>query len=89
MDRNSIIKKSHIKALEKFNQELIAFANYTQNYPPTLYEDMFTSFTLWNVYVKDGYLCYEYDGKMEKTTSLCMTRKCILKMNTTPVLWKP
>ena len=66
MDRNSIIKKSHIKAVEKFNQELIAFADYTQDYPPTLYEDIFTSFTLWNVYVKDGCLCYEYDGKMEK-----------------------
>lgn len=44
MDLNQFIKKSHIKAVEKFNQELIEFARRTEEYPPELYEDAFTHF---------------------------------------------
>ena len=65
MNLNQFIKKSHIRALEKFNQELIAFAQRTEEYPPELYEDAFTHFTLWNVRVENGKLCYEYDGVQE------------------------
>ena len=66
MDYNKFIAKSHIKALEKFNQELIAFAQRTEEYPPELYEDAFTHFTLWNVHIEDGKLCYEYNGNLER-----------------------
>ena len=60
---NSYIKKSHIKAVEKFNDELEAWARETGENPVTLYENAFTSFTLSNVRVEDGDLNYTYDGK--------------------------
>ena len=62
-DLNKYIKKSHIKAVEKFNEELKAWAKETGENPVTLYEDAVISFTLANIRVKDGCLCYDYDGK--------------------------
>lgn len=63
---NDYIKKSHIKAVEKFSVELEAFRKETGDDAATLYEDPFTSFTLANPRVEDGYLCYLYDGKEER-----------------------
>ena len=68
MDKNIYIKKSHLRAVDKFNAELKAFADRTDEYPPVLYEDAYTSFTLWNIRVEDGVLCYEYDGREEYDT---------------------
>ena len=68
MEQNliSYIKKSHIKAVEKFNEELKAWAKETGENPVTLYEDAFTSFTLADVAIsQDGQLFYTYDGKVE------------------------
>ena len=66
-DLNDYIKKSHITALEKFKAEL---EKYKTECDPegTLYEDPFTSFTLDNIMLVDGCLCYDYDGKPEKDT---------------------
>lgn len=63
MDLNSYIKKSHLKAIDKFNAELLAFAEETGENPPTLYEDMFTPFTLSNIRVENGILYWDQDGK--------------------------
>jgi len=64
-DLNDYIKRSHITALEKFKAEL---ERYKTECDPdgTLYEDPFTSFTLDNIRLEDGCLCYDYDGKPEK-----------------------
>ena len=64
-DLNDYIKKSHIRALEKFKAEL---EKYKELGDPdgTLYEDAFTSFTLDNIILVDGCLCYDYCGKPEK-----------------------
>lgn len=64
-DLNKYIKKSHITALEKFKEEL---ERYKAEMDPdgVLYEDPFTSFTLGNIMLVDGCLCYDYDGKPEK-----------------------
>ena len=62
---NCYIKPSHLKMVDKFNEELRQFAEYTDELPPTLYEDAFTYFTLWNVRVIDGVLYYDYDGKTD------------------------
>ena len=64
-DLNKYIKKSHIKAVEKFNEELQAWSKETEE-EATLYEDAYTSFTLSNVRVEDGALQYDYDGKEER-----------------------
>lgn len=64
-DLNKYIKKSHIRTVEKFNEELKAFGIETEQEAPTLYEDAFTSFTLSNIRVQNGCLLYEYDGKTE------------------------
>lgn len=65
-DLISYIKKSHVKAVEKFNEELKAWAAETGENPVTLYEDAFTSFTLADVAIsQDGQLFYTYDGKIE------------------------
>ena len=63
---NLYIKKSHIKAVEKFNEDLNAWAKETGEEEATLYEDAFTSFTLSNVRVEDGKLCYSQDGEEYK-----------------------
>ena len=65
-DLNTFIKKSHIKAVEKFNAELQAWASETGESPVTLYEDPFISFTLEKIYVEHGYLKFKYDGCDDK-----------------------
>ena len=67
-DLNIYIKKSHIKAVKKFNEELKAWAKETGEDEPTLYEDAFTNFTLSHVHVMEGCLCYTYDGKDDHDT---------------------
>ena len=60
------IKKSHVNAVVKFNEELKAWARETGESPVTLYEDAYTSFTLSDVAVsEDGQLFYTYDGQVE------------------------
>lgn len=65
MNLNDYIKKSHLKAIDKFNAELAAFAEETGDYPPVLYEDAFTSFTLWNIRVVDGVMYWDQDGETD------------------------
>lgn len=65
-DLNKYIKKGHIRAVEKFNEELEAFAKETGEDEATLYENANTSFTLSNLRVEHGYLKYRYDGCEEK-----------------------
>ena len=68
MSKNLIdyIKKSNIEAVQKFNEELQAWAKETGENPVTLYEDANTSFTLADVAIsQDGQLFYTYDGKVE------------------------
>ena len=64
---NKYIKKSHVKALEKFKAELEL---YKTDCDPDgrLYEDPYTSFTLDNIRLVDGCLCYDYDGLPERDT---------------------
>ncbi len=62
---NQYIKKSHLRMVEKFNQELESFRKETDEDAATLYEDAFTSFTLKDIRVENGCLIYEYDGKTE------------------------
>ena len=62
-DLNSYIKKSHIKAVEKFNEELQVWAKETGEDEPTLYEDANTCFTLSHVHVENGWLKFDYDGQ--------------------------
>jgi hypothetical protein len=62
-DLNNYIKKSHIKAVLKFAGELELFRIETGNEAEaTLYEDAYTSFTLSEIKVENGQLCYKYDG---------------------------
>ena len=70
-DLNAYIKKSHLKAVEKFNAELEAWRKETGEEAATLYEDANTSFTLANVRVEDGYLMYEYDGRTDSDMIVC------------------
>ena len=66
------IKKSHIKAVQKFNEELAAWAKETGEEAATLYEDANTSFTLSNIAIsQDGQLFYDYDGKTEFVVIVC------------------
>ena len=65
-DLNDYIRKSHIKALDKFNAELMAFAAASGEDEPRLYEDPFTSFTLSKLRVEHGYLKFRYDGCEDK-----------------------
>lgn len=64
-DLNDYIKRSHITALEKFKAEL---EKYKEQLDPDgrLYEDANISFTLDNIILVDGCLCFDYDGKPEK-----------------------
>lgn len=64
-DLNKYIKKSHIKMVEKFNEDLEAFRIETEADAAELYEDAITAFTLANVCVSNGCLVFEYDGKTE------------------------
>lgn len=65
-DLNKYIKKGHIRAVEKFNEELKAWAKETGEDEAMLYEDANTSFTLSDLRVEHGYLKYRYDGCDEK-----------------------
>lgn len=65
-ERQKLIKKSHINAVNKLNEELKAFAKETDEEEPLLYEDIWTTFTLSNLRVEDGYFKYKYDGKEEE-----------------------
>lgn len=59
------IKKSHIKAVQEFNEELQAWAKETGEEQPTLYENANTSFTLSDIAISnDGQLFYTYDGQV-------------------------
>ena len=60
---NKYIRKSHIKAVQKFNKELKAWAKETGEKEPTLYEDANTSFTLSDPFVENGWLKFNYDGQ--------------------------
>lgn len=66
-DLNDYIKKSHITALEKFKAEL---EKYKETCDPDglLYEDANTSFTLSDIHLMEGCLCYTYDGKDDHDT---------------------
>lgn len=65
-DLRRFIKKSHLKAVEDFNQDLVSFSEETGENPVTLYEDPFVSFTLKDVHVDSlGELHFEYDGAGE------------------------
>lgn len=66
-DLNNYIKKSHITALEKFKAEL---ERYKTECDPDgwLYEDANTSFTLSDIHLMEGCLCYTYDGKDDHDT---------------------
>ncbi len=65
---NDYIKKSHIKAVEKFNEELLAWAKETGEKESTLYEDANTSFTLSDITVERGKMFFNYDGKPDSAT---------------------
>jgi len=60
-DLNIFIKKSHLKALDKFKEELEAFRKETGEEVAVLYEDPFTSFKLGDIKVENGILSYRYD----------------------------
>lgn len=60
---NNYISKRHQNMVAKFNQDLEAFAKETDEAEATLYEDAYTDFTLSNVRLEDGNICYCYDGK--------------------------
>lgn len=62
-DLNDYIKKSHIRAVEKFNEELKAWAKETGEDKATLYEDANTSFTLSDPVVENGWLKFNYDSQ--------------------------
>lgn len=64
-DLNKYIKKSHLRMVEKFNDDLEAFRIQTEAEAAELYEDINTSFTLANVRVSNGNIVFEYDGKAE------------------------
>lgn len=63
VDLNDFIRKSHIRAVEKFNEELKAFARETGEKEVTLYENANTSFTLSEPFVENGWLKFNYDGQ--------------------------
>lgn len=62
MELNNYIRKSHIKAVEKFAADLEAFRKETEDDEATLYENAYTPFTLSNPRVENGCLCYTQDG---------------------------
>lgn len=71
-DLRRYIKKSHLKAVWKFSEELEAFRKETEEEAATLYEDPYTSFTLANIAVSsDGQLHYDYDGERQCDMIVC------------------
>lgn len=72
---NNYIKKSHITAVRKFNDELRRWSesiNGTPDGDVYLYEDVNTPFRLSNVRVEEGSLKYLYDGREESEKMLRM-----------------
>ena len=72
-DMNKYIKKSHIRKVEQFNEELRQWSEYTNGTPDgeaELYEDINTPFTLSHVRVEDGCLKFTYDGREESENML-------------------
>ena len=59
--RNSL--KKIVEDIEKFNAELKAFANETEDYQAVLYEDSLTMFSIQNIALSPSgkYLTNEYD----------------------------
>lgn len=63
---NKYIKARHLGMVSAFNNELEAFRKETEAEAAELYEDIYTSFTLANVRVEDGFLVFEYNGVIER-----------------------
>ena len=54
-----------LKSIEKLNADLKAFAHETGETEATLYEDIYTSFTLSDIELEGDRLSFNYDGKRE------------------------
>ena len=62
-DLNNYIKKSHLKAVERFASDLEDWRKETGEEEAVLYENAYTPFTLSDIRVENGYLCYHQDGE--------------------------
>lgn len=60
-DLNQYIKKSHLRMVEKFKEDLEMFRQQTGDKVVELYEDAYTSFKLGDIKVENGILSYQYD----------------------------
>lgn len=60
-DLNQYIKKSHLRMVEKFKEDLEIFRQQTGDKIAELYEDAYTSFKLGDIKVENGILSYQYD----------------------------
>lgn len=60
-DLNQYIKKSHLRMVEKFKEDLEMFRQQTGDKIAELYEDAYTSFKLGDIKVENGILSYQYD----------------------------
>jgi len=60
-DLNQYIKKSHLRMVEKFKEDLEMFRQQTGDKVAELYEDAYTSFKLGDIKVENGILSYQYD----------------------------
>lgn len=60
-DLNQYIKKSHLRMVEKFKEDLEIFRQQTGDKVAELYEDAYTSFKLGDIKVENGILSYQYD----------------------------
>lgn len=60
-DLNQYIKKSHLRMVEKFKEDLEIFRQQTGDKIAELYEDTYTSFKLGDIKVENGILSYQYD----------------------------
>lgn len=61
VDLNQYIKKSHLRMVEKFKEDLEMFRQQTGDKVAELYEDAYTSFKLGDIKVENGILSYQYD----------------------------
>ena len=61
-DLNQYIKKSHLRMVEKFKEDLEMFRQQTGDKVAELYEDAYTSFKLGDIKVENGILSYQYDN---------------------------
>lgn len=60
-DLNQYIKKSHLRMVDKFKEDLEMFRQQTGDKIAELYEDAYTSFKLGDIKVENGILSYQYD----------------------------